>query len=256
VKIWRTRDGYLAEHGGGFVVVSGGGVVCSLGARAYSDEDDLWRWEHLVVGNGLYERTTVERGPVVIKSEDRLVLDGLLAIEDPHVTELIERALAIDQEAREQEKLRAEKAGDARVAAVVGDLRDGDLGPDLLRARDALTARMRAYDDEIAARLLGTLVSVAHVRPGSAVETAYARGCLAACFQPEPDAGEGEAACTSPQPQPELAAELTLRAAELEQEAEYRDYIDASRTASAYFRAAVAIREAARIVAGRSRTRS
>jgi hypothetical protein len=40
--------------------------------------------------------------------------------------------------------------------------------------------------------------------------------------------------------------ELALRAAELEQEAEYNDYIDASRTAAAYFRAAVSIREAAR----------
>jgi hypothetical protein len=54
------------------------------------------------------------------------------------------------------------------------------------------------------------------------------------------------------EPQAALAAELALRAAELEQQAEYNEYIDASRTATAYFRAAAAIREAARVAAGTS----
>ncbi len=253
MKVWRTGDRYLAEHGGDFVVVSPNGLVVRwFGSRAYSDEDDLWQWQHLVIGNGLYERITVERGPVVTKSEDRLVIDGLVAIEHRHVTALVESALATDRDAREQESLRAERAGDARVVAIVGDLRDGELGPELVRARDALAARVRAYDDAVAARLLGTLVLVARVRPGSGVETAYCRGCLAACFQPAADEGDGEYAGTASQePQGALAAELALRAAELEQQAEYNEYIDASRTAAAYLRAAAAIRQAARGAAGK-----
>ena len=253
VKVWRTRDGFLAKYGGDFIAVSPEGLVVRwFGSRAYSDEDDLWRWQHLVIGNGLYERTTVERGPVVTKSEDQLVVDSLVSIEDRHVTELVEKALATDRDAREQETLRAERAGDARVAAIVGGLRDGELGPELVRAREALEARVRAYDDRVAARLLGTFVLVARVRPGPGVESAYARGCLAACFQSAADEPDGGPAGTPPQePQAALEAELALRAAELEQEAEYNEYIDASRTATAYFRAAAAVREAARGAAGK-----
>lgn len=254
MTVWRTRAGYLAGYGGDFVVVSPDGLLVRwLGSRAYSDEDNLWHWQHLVIGNDLYERTTVQRGPVVTKSEDQLVLDGLVAIEDRHVTELVEKALATDRDAREQETLRVERAGDARVAAIVGDIRDDALGPELARARDALAARVRAYDDAVAARLLVTLVLVARVRPGPGVESAYARGCLAACFQPVADERDGGPAGTPPQePQAALSAELALRAAELEQEAEYNEYIDASRTATAYFRAAAAVCEAARGAAGKA----
>lgn len=100
-------------------------------------------------------------------------------------------------------------------------------------ARDALAARVHAYDDAVAARLLGTLVLVARARPGAGVEIAFARACLAACFQPPADEVDGESARTPPQePQAALATELALRASELEQEAEYKEYIDASRTAS------------------------
>lgn len=252
MKLWRTRDGYLAEHGRDFVLVSSDGLVVRwFGSRDYSDEDDLWHWQPGVVGNALYERTTVERGPIVTEREAELLLDDLVEIDDHDLTTLIERAIATDRDTRAEESLRAARAGDARVAAIVGDLRDDGLRPELVRAKAALAVRVRAYDDSIAARLLSTMVLVARARPGSAVEVAYARGCLAACFEHAPSEGKDEPARPLVQEaRAALAAELEMRAAELEQKAEWNEYIDASRTADAYFRAAVAIRAAARVAAG------
>ena len=247
VEIWRIGERFLVERGPAFALVESNGSVAQwFEPREYSDEDDLWRWTHVVVGDRFYERTTIERFGRETACDDRLVLGGLVGADDRETRAFIAAALRADRVLRDEARLGADREGEARVKAIVGALDDRGLCGELARARDALAERVRAYDDRLAAALLGTLEAVARARPGAAVITAYARGCLLACFDSRvPELHDGEIA-----PLPELASEMAERTRELQDAAESQEYVDALANARAYRRAAEAVGEAARLAGG------
>ncbi|MBA3392524.1 MAG: hypothetical protein H0T89_07770 [Deltaproteobacteria bacterium] len=242
--IWRIGTRWLVACGESFVLVEPDGAVSRhFDPRIASDEDDLWRWGHVVVGDALYERTTVERYMAITRQEDELVLAGLVRDDDPATRAFVATVLGDDLVIQEETRLHAARVADARVAAIAGARDDHRLGADIARAQAALVDRVRWYGDRIAAGLLQTLVNLARARPGPGVATAYARACLLACF-----AHDAPAAPATVEPlSAELAAELVARARELDDEAETQDNVDARATAAAYHGAAIAMRAAAGI---------
>lgn len=235
--IWRTGSVLVVELDTSYVVIDETGAVTGIfEPRSYSDEDDLWRWHHVVVEGRFLKRTTVEtRGEC--RHEDELVLEGLMTVDDVATRTIVSAALAGDQAARAEARGRAQREGAARVAAIPRALEDHGLGEELARAQTALADRVRWYADPIAAALLGTLVALAEARPDPSVITAYARGCLHACFVHTVAPVTAATAASHPA----LAAEIASRARDLEREAEHSEQSDASSNARTYRAGAAAV---------------
>ena len=239
--IWRAGPVLLVSRDASFSVIDSTGTVTeSFASRTYSDEDDLWRWDHVVVGDRFLKRTTVEtRGES--RHEDELVLDGLVRVDDPATSALVAAALANNRVAREAARCSAEREAAARLAAIPGAREDHGLGEELARAQTALADRVRWYADPVATALLHTLVEVARARPDPSVITAFARGCLHACFMR--DVPSHTLAMSAHDPK--LGQEIGRRAAELDREAEGCETGDALGNARAYRTAALELRIAA-----------
>lgn len=242
--IWRIGTRWLVALGETYVLVEPDGAVSRhFEPRVASDEDDLWRWEHVVIGDAFYERTTVARYMAITRQEDELVLSGLVRDDDPATRAFVATVLGDDLVVQEEARLHAARVADARVDAIAGATDEHGLGADIARAQAALVDRVRWYGDRHAAALLQTLANLAHARPGPGVATAYARGCLLACF-----AHDVPTLPATIEPLPaELAVELHARARELDDEAETQDNVDARANAAAYYGAANAMRAAAGI---------
>jgi len=61
--IWRAGTRLLVAHHEAFALVDPAGSVISwYGSRSYSDEDDLWIWDHHVGGDRLLLRARRARG--------------------------------------------------------------------------------------------------------------------------------------------------------------------------------------------------
>jgi hypothetical protein len=158
----------------------------------------------------------------------------------------VETALGDAAVVDEEQRLREQRAADARVAAIPGagdTFRMGDL---FARAQQALVRRVHAYDDKVAAELLGVLVELGRANAPMGAIHAFARGCLEACFARDiPDPIEDE-----PAPLPALAALVAPLVKRLEEYADYKEFMDAMGTASSYWTAARAMREATRLLGG------
>ncbi|MBK9030996.1 MAG: hypothetical protein IPL61_06620 [Myxococcales bacterium] len=246
---WRAGELILARRDESFALIEPGGTVARwFHGRTFSDEDDLWVTRHLVVGDALVERTTIEHGgdPARVYEEHVVVAD-LRVVADAQVDRVVAAALAAaDVAAAAHERARA-RVADARVTAIAGAEDELGLGPDLARAQRALCHRIRTWNDERAARLLRTLLALARARPGPAVITAYARGCLLACFEfgaPELIAAAPTAGHAA------LAATIAAHADELDQAADVQEQADAGRNAAALWSAARALRAAVALMAG------
>ncbi len=248
--IWRAGARLLVAQGEStFVLVDASGAVAGrFESGSFSDEDDLWRWDHGVVADRFYKRTTIERYRGTDQHKEELLLEGLQPTDDPETRGFATAALASDRVARAAAVSRAEREADARIAALGVPLADGDLGVDLARAQAALIRRVRAYGDALAAALLRTLVIVVRERPSPAVIAAYARACLFACFDdaaaaiPLPPAMDIPLEGTGP-----LAETLAARARELESAADGQERADALNNARAYTQAAHAALVASRL---------
>ncbi len=130
-------------------------------------------------------------------------------------------------------------------ARLAPETRDFGLGEELSRAQRALAHRVRTWSDERAASLLGTLVTLAQSRPPLEVVSAFARGCLLACFE------HGIAVVPVARPTPAtspLGLLLEQCALELEADAETQDAVDARGNATALWKAAAAVRAAGRLL--------
>ena len=130
-------------------------------------------------------------------------------------------------------------------ARLAPETRDFGLGEELSRAQRALAHRVRTWSDERAASLLGTLVTLAESRPPLEVVSAFARGCLLACFE------HGIAVVPVARPTPAtspLGLLLEQCALELEADAETQDAVDARGNATALWKAAAAVRAAGRLL--------
>ncbi len=248
--IWRVGARLLVAQGEStFVLVDASGAVADrFESGSFSDEDDLWLWDHVVVADRFYKRTTIERYGGTDQHREELLLEGLHPADDPETRGLVTAALASDRVARAAAVSRAERAADARIAALGVPLDERDLGVDLARAQTALIRRVRAYDDALAAALLRTLVIVVRARPGPQVIAAYARACLFACFDdgaaavPLPSVVDVPSAGTGP-----LADALAARARDLEAAADGQERADALHNARAYSQAAHAALVASRL---------
>ncbi len=233
--IWRTGPVLLVAIDASFAIIDSAGMVtASFEQRTHSDEDDLWRWNHVVVGDQFLQRTTVEtRGDS--RHKDEVVLDGLVPVHDPTTLALVAAALASDRVAREAARARADREAAARIAAIPGAREGYGLGEEIARAQAALVDRVRWYADPVATALLRTLVAVARARPDPSVLTAYARGCLHACFMRNIPSHTIAMSAHDPA----LAKEIGHRAAELDREAEHCEAGDAPGNARAYRTAAL-----------------
>lgn len=246
--IWRTDARLLVSEGDAFALIDqAGAVIRWYGSKSYSDEDDLWTWDHHVDGDRFYQRTRIDHAGRETRCDNELVLEHLEPANDPATHALVAAALGKDTIVREEARLRDERAAGARVAAIAGAGAAYDLGDDFARAQQALSARVRAYADPIAADLLRTLIALAAAHAGPAVIAAYARGCRHACFELGVPALEN--ADEGAPRLPALAEQIASQARELEAAADDQEAADALRNASAYRRAAEAITRAARLVA-------
>jgi hypothetical protein len=251
--IWRAGTCLLTADGDAFALVdASGAVVRWYGSRSYSDEDDLWTWDHCVDGDRFYRRTSIEHAGQPVRCDRELVLDGLVPADEAATRAVVAAALAADAAMRHEARLREDHAAEARVAAIAGARDAHDHGDEFERARHALIARVRAYDDGLAAALLRTLIALAGAPAAPAALAAYARGCRHACF----DRGIPDDAVAAPSvgdaaPAPLLAEQVAALARTLERAADDQEAVDARHNASAYRRAAERIAQAAQLLAGR-----
>ncbi|NUP06275.1 MAG: hypothetical protein HOW73_09475 [Polyangiaceae bacterium] len=245
--IWRAGTELLVADGEAFALIDATGEVTKRleRRRQYSDEDDLWTWEHVVENGRFIERTTIERfRAATVDVREEVLLEGLVPIGDDETFALVEAALVREANARKRSDTVTRRDAERRVEGIDGALDDYQLGTWFARAQSALIRRVRTYADEYAMVLLRTLVSVARAQPGPAVIRAYARGCLLACFERGelPALPEDEAATVHP-----IADELMARALDLEQWGEAQSAVDARLNAETYSRAAHAVALAARL---------
>ncbi len=233
-----------------FVLMSSTGELGRwFGSESYGIDDDMYRSFHVVVGERLYSRHTIDRRYGESERRDELVLDDLVALDDPDTIALAEGAVRAHHAREDQERRRVERAAKAQRATIVSAHGLEQVTGELALARDALVRRIQTYDDQTAAKLLDTLAVVARTQPSADVVFAFARGCRLACFE-EPVPGL-DAAPDSPAeltPASALAVELLERSRELEQQAQWQSDVDANLNAAAYRRAADAIRRAAQLV--------
>ncbi len=238
IKIWRTGTDFLVEHDRGFWLVDASGAIrCRYEATAWAIDDDAGSSTHVISGTQLRERTIRATGDPI----DRVVLEDLQPDTDPETQRFITTVLGDADVAREEARLRNARAGEARIAAIAGARRDHGLGEDFARAQHALCEHVRAYDDELYAALLRTLLALARTRASRAAIGEYLRACLLACFAhdvPQPSGGTPVAAAT-------LADELLARARELDDRADGQEWADANANARQYRAAAAAARMAA-----------
>lgn len=221
------------------IIEPSGAIAARYGERSFSDEDDLWRWRYLVVGDALVEQTVVERRGVPELHATRTIIEGLIPADDPAVQAFAQAALVGDDARAAAATAARKRELEANVAQQIGPL----AAPELVRARDALTTRIVRYDDPVARALVPTLGYVARVAADSAAARAFARGCLHACFADATD----EDLAGEPIHAPELAAALVAHARALAQAADDQENVDAPNNARAYRRAAQAFQLAARL---------
>ena len=249
MQVWRAGTQFVvAREGGVFAIIDAAGAVVRQHAPSDSAlEDDRYIRTFVVKRGELVEEVTIDRGvigPPVY--EETVVLAGLTADGDPDTHRFVEIALGDHAVTEEHRRQQAHAAGLARVAAIDG-ARERQPGGELVaRAQAALCDRIQIQNDHLAPPLLRTLITLGRARVNPLVLEQYALGCLAACFENVPKL-QIEA---DPAPSPALAGELAERAIELEETADYKDWVDATGTASAYRNAARHVRAAARLLGG------
>lgn len=241
--IWRSAEQVLVQRGEAFFLLGPDGAVAGrFEPRTSSDEDDLWCTLHHVEGDRLVERTIIQRyGGEDRLYEEKVVVTALRAVEDEQTRRFADAALGADAAAQLAAQHEKDRVAEARVEAIDGALGDLGLGPDAARAQRALGARVRRWNDGRAASLLRTLVSISRARPAAAVTAAFTRACLLACFE---DDVPGLPARGVHSPNPALCAAISAHAAALEADAEGQEWADAHRNATAFRRAAEALRVA------------
>ncbi|MBA3458734.1 MAG: hypothetical protein H0T46_02150 [Deltaproteobacteria bacterium] len=245
--LWRSGERIIVvQRGDALLVIDGDAVTRRLEPRTASDEDDLWRWEYLVLDSHLVERITIERGSQDARvHEQHTVVAELRAVDDAQTQQIVEAAMATDAVARAEHARSRELEGDARVAAIPHADDDLGAGADAERAQRALIERIHRWDDRRAAGLLRTLIELTRARVDPAVIAAYARGCLFACFAVESPEPVGAVPTVPNRP---LAGAIEVHAAELEADAAGQEQADALRNAAALSRAATALRLAAALL--------
>ncbi|MDP1829400.1 MAG: hypothetical protein Q8L48_39405 [Archangium sp.] len=246
--LWRAGEQVLVQQGQAFVLLDPDGTLAGrFEPRTSSDEDDLWCTDHRVEGDRLVERTIIQRyGGEDRLYEEKVAVAGLRAVDDAETRRFTEAALGADAAAQQAAQREREREADARVTAIDGALGELGLGPDAARAQRELAGRVRRWNDQRAASLLRTLVLLSRARPGPAVIAAFTRACLLACFLddvPALPAGGVQS------PNPALRAAVSAHADALEGDAEGQELADAPRNASAFRRAAEALRVAAKLLA-------
>jgi hypothetical protein len=238
--LWRSGEDVLAQLGDGYVLIAPTGVLrARFEPSAFSDEDDLWHTTFERVGDTLVERTTID-SPYGQRVQQDIVAAGLRSVDDEPTRRFVARALEADAAAgRERERI-----ADERVKAIPSALDELGLGEELARAQRALAHRVRTWDDRRAAELLRTLDELAKSRPRPDVVTAFACACLHACFDlavpPVP-------AAPAAAPTSALGLRLEDHARSLDTDAEDQDNVDAHGNAAALWKAAAAMRAAARL---------
>jgi hypothetical protein len=248
-RIWRAGTQLIAVDGDTYARIdaSGGLVERYYRLLRSSDKEDLFTTEIEVKGDVLCERTThlccgAEWTETV---SEAILLDGLKPADDARTVAIVAAALTSDAATRAEEAERREREADARIAAIDGATAQHGLGADFEDAQKWLVHRIRAYEDQRSAALLRTLVAIAGARPPAPVIQAYVRGCLLAAFapgEPPPPLPDGEPTDAGP-----LAEELAARARELDVEAGFQGWADASETARRLREAARAVAQAARL---------
>ena len=242
MKAWRAGDRVVVQRGEAYLLLDAKGAVLERFApRTFSDEDDLWITEQLFVGDRLIERSTVEHRGVPHVRDEKVIAEGLVAIEDPFV----DAAIGADDAAQVKARQERARIAELRVTAIEGALDDFGLGKDFARAQAALLHRVRVWDDKRAAGLIRTLVVLARARPSEAVVVAFTRGCLLAAFEygaPKLIAEQ------SPTPNPELAARLEAHAKSIDADSVHQSEIDARHNAISLGGAAVALAAAAKML--------
>lgn len=246
--IWRAGEQLLVQRGEAFFLLDPDGAVAGrFEPRTSSDEDDLWCTTHRVEGDRLVERTIIQRyGGEDRLYEEKVVVTALRADDDEQTRRFADAALEADAAAQLAAQREKERVAEARVEAIDGALGELGLGPHAARAQRALGERVRRWNDVRAASLLRTLVLLSRARPGAAVTAAFARACLLACFVDEVPALPADGVHS---PNPTLLAALEAHAQALDADAEGQEWADAPRNATAFRRAAEALRVAAKWVA-------
>ena len=239
LTIWRAAGGFLVARGDGVfdLIDATGALVRRFEPRTWElDGGLLGCSEYAVTGDALVDRGTA----------DAVALDGLRRDDTPDALRFVQTALADLAVQHEEQRIRAELAADARIAAIPGALEDLGCGAETARAQRALCDRIRRYADDLAAALLGTLVELARARIEPGVVERYTRACLLACFVPTRDVDDSVEA--APVAAPQLAAALRARIDDLERAADGQESVDANLNAARYRRAAHAVRDALRLV--------
>jgi hypothetical protein len=236
----------LVQRGERFVLLDAEGVVVrTWKPSVVSDEDDLWTTEYFVEGDALVERVTVEGPHAERPRRNEPVVAALRTADDELTHVFVARAFAADDLKQvHAEAVRASQA-DARVAAISGALDDLGLGEDVARAQAALVHDVRVWGTERAAELLRTLVTLARTQPRPDVLAAFCNACLNACSgRGTPGLPRAEGSL----PTSALGLVLEAHGRSLDEDADHQESIDARESAMALFRAANAMRVAARLL--------
>jgi len=246
--LWSGADSNRRD----FFLIDPAGKVQTFRPYRSSCEDDLSTVDFYVDLNQFCKRESTEHGlGCEIDERVEVVFDDLEAVSDPETQAFVTKALDQDRAAQEGAKLSKERAGDQKIASIKGASDKYALGDDFDRAQNELIARVRTYSDEVAERLLRTLVVLAVAEVDATVIKAYALGCRHACFgynYPDPssldalrnDGGKRD---------PDIAKQVASLAALLQSKGDVQADGDAMNTARTYWSAAKAVSKAAELLA-------
>ena len=245
-KIWRAGKDFLVERGDSYLLVDGTGAITKrFEPSSWVIEDEDGKVTYGVEKDALREYVHIHR-PGNLDHWEQRVVEGLALDDDPDVVRFITTAVGDDLVVREEQRLREERAAEARLAAIEGARADYRMGPLFARAQEALEARVYSYGDTTAGALLRMLIDLARANAHPPAVHAFARGCLHASFAHVPIADDDAESV----PAPELAAKLAPLVALLDSNADGQEWVDANNNALEYRRAARAVREAIRLLGG------
>jgi hypothetical protein len=247
MKIWRSGSQFVVEQGDAFLVIDATGAITKrFEPSSWSIEDELGEIHFTVNGKVLWEHKKVQFWGRDESVDDRAALDDLVPDTSAETLRFIATALGDAAVVREEKRIADQRAADARLAAIPGARDDHQLGELFARAQHALADRVHTYAHDLSAALLQVLVELGRARAYAPALHAFACGCLHAAFAYDvPELEEAE-----PAPAPALAARIRPLVTLLEQAAESQEWVDANLNAAAYWRAAKAVSEAARLLGG------
>lgn len=247
--IWRAGSIVVALRGDRYVLIDATGAITKqLLPQAWAYDEDEGTTTYVVQGGQLRRLEVAYHRGEQTRSEDEVVLDGLVAATDADSARFVEVALGDAAVVEEERQREADRRGQARVDAIDGGASELGYGAEVAAAQAALIHRVSRWADELAGKLLHGLVALARARVDERVILRYAHGCRHACFdRPPAIATEDGLDAAGP---PALVELLQSLAGELAAESDYKDWVDARGEASAYGAAAHHVRRAAELLAG------